>query len=280
MGVKDLFARVVSGSAGRVVETPVRDIVQEAFRQAEIPSPQELQAVRAEVSRLTAEVHALRNQLSSLTDVVKVQQEQLEQAEAARANAPAPAPREDLTRAVALAQANAEALAAVSEAQAAALDAGLSAQRAVHDAAIARLEAQLAELRARPEAAAPVQAPVIEAPAVPLPTAAVATAAPHDEDDDDAAGRRGRKSLSHLHCKVPGCAEPHRSKGFCGKHYQGWRRGRIDGFVGPEGAVRDGDHAWRVDPRFEGEPVEIVGDGATATVKVNGEAVAAERVAA
>ena len=83
MGVKDLFARVVSGSAGRVVETPVRDIVQEAFRQAEIPSPQELQAVRAEVSRLTAEVHALRNQLSALTDVVKVQQEQLERAESA-----------------------------------------------------------------------------------------------------------------------------------------------------------------------------------------------------
>ena len=141
MGVKDLFARVVSGSAGRVVETPVRDIVQEAFRQAEIPSPQELQAVRAEVSRLTAEVHALRNQLSALTDVVKVQQEQLERAEAERARAPAPT--EDLTRAVALAQANSEAIAAVSEAQAAALEAGLNAQRAAHDDAIALLEAQL-----------------------------------------------------------------------------------------------------------------------------------------
>ncbi|MCK6525917.1 hypothetical protein L6R49_31320, partial [Myxococcota bacterium] len=115
----------MSGSAGRVVETPVRDIVQEAFRQAEIPSPQELQAVRAEVSRLTAEVHALRNQLSALTDVVKVQQEQLERASSA-------ARPDEGARAVALAQANAEAIAAVSEANAAALDAALSAQRAEH----------------------------------------------------------------------------------------------------------------------------------------------------
>lgn len=272
MGVKDLFARVVSGSAGRVVETPVRDIVQEAFRQAEIPSPQELQAVRAEVSRLTAEVHALRNQLGSLTDVVKVQQEQLERVEAARAQAPAPS--EDAARAVALAQANAEAIAAVSEAQAAALDAALSAQRAAHDAAISRLEAELAELRARPVAAAAPAA--AEEPAAPAP---VEAAEPND-DDEDAAGRRGRKSLSHLHCKVPGCTEPHRSKGFCGRHYQAWRRGRLDGFVGPEGAVRDGDGGWRVDPRFEGEPVEVVGEGAAAQVKVNGVAVPAERIVA
>jgi hypothetical protein len=274
MGVKDLFARVVSGSAGRVVETPVRDIVQEAFRQAEIPSPQELQAVRAEVSRLTAEVHALRNQLSALTDVVKVQQEQLERAAAAPVQAPAPS--EDATRAIALAQANAEALAAVSEAQSAALDAGLSAQRAEHDAAIARLEAQLAELRARPE---PAPVVVEAAPAAAVePAVAVEPAPAAAEDDED--GRRGRKSLSHLHCKVPGCTEPHRSKGFCGKHYQGWRRGRLDGFVGPEGAVRDGERAWRVDPRYEAEPVEVVGDGAAAQVQVNGEVVPAERVAA
>ncbi|MEY3213549.1 MAG: hypothetical protein RIT28_4030 [Pseudomonadota bacterium] len=271
MGVKDLFARVVSGSAGRVVETPVRDIVQEAFRQAEIPSPQELQAVRAEVSRLTAEVHALRNQLSALTDVVKVQQEQLERAESERAKAPAPTD----DRAIALAQANAEAISAVSEAQAVALEAGLNAQRAVHDAAIARLEAQLDELRARPApvAVAPVSTPVAAAPVEAAPTDGAAA-------DDDDAGRRGRKSLSHLHCKVPGCTEPHRSKGFCGKHYQGWRRGRLDGFVGPEGAVRDGERAWRVDPRYEGEPVEVVGDGAAAQVQVNGEVVPAERVAA
>ena len=32
------------------------------------------------------------------------------------------------------------------------------------------------------------------------------------------------------HCKVPGCDDPFRSKGFCGRHYQQWRRGRLEGF--------------------------------------------------
>ena len=31
-------------------------------------------------------------------------------------------------------------------------------------------------------------------------------------------------------CKVPGCDAPIRSKGFCGRHYQQWRRGNLDGF--------------------------------------------------
>jgi hypothetical protein len=31
-------------------------------------------------------------------------------------------------------------------------------------------------------------------------------------------------------CKVPDCADPFRSKGFCGRHYQQWRRGRLEGF--------------------------------------------------
>ena len=34
-------------------------------------------------------------------------------------------------------------------------------------------------------------------------------------------------------CKVSGCSEPIRSKGLCGRHYQQWRRGRLDGFPNP-----------------------------------------------
>ncbi len=31
-------------------------------------------------------------------------------------------------------------------------------------------------------------------------------------------------------CKVPGCTEPIRAKGLCGRHYQQWRRGRLPEF--------------------------------------------------
>jgi hypothetical protein len=31
-------------------------------------------------------------------------------------------------------------------------------------------------------------------------------------------------------CKVDGCNDPYRSKGFCGRHYQAWRRGSLAGF--------------------------------------------------
>ena len=34
-------------------------------------------------------------------------------------------------------------------------------------------------------------------------------------------------------CKVSGCDSPIRSKGFCGRHYQQWRRGRLEGFPPP-----------------------------------------------
>ena len=34
-------------------------------------------------------------------------------------------------------------------------------------------------------------------------------------------------------CKVPGCDSTVRSKGLCGRHYQQWRRGRLEGFPPP-----------------------------------------------
>ena len=38
-------------------------------------------------------------------------------------------------------------------------------------------------------------------------------------------------------CKVDGCPEHVRSKGFCSAHYQQWRRGTLRGFVGLDGTV-------------------------------------------
>ena len=36
-----------------------------------------------------------------------------------------------------------------------------------------------------------------------------------------------------LFCKVPECEERYRSKGFCARHYQQWRRGRLEAFPYP-----------------------------------------------
>jgi hypothetical protein len=38
-------------------------------------------------------------------------------------------------------------------------------------------------------------------------------------------------------CRVPGCTERHRAKGFCARHYQQWRRSSLDNFVGPDGSA-------------------------------------------
>ena len=36
-------------------------------------------------------------------------------------------------------------------------------------------------------------------------------------------------------CKVPGCNEKSRARGFCARHYQQWRRGRLADFPPPDG---------------------------------------------
>ncbi|MDP2311545.1 MAG: hypothetical protein Q8P41_01465, partial [Pseudomonadota bacterium] len=42
-------------------------------------------------------------------------------------------------------------------------------------------------------------------------------------------------------CKVAGCGDTVRSKGFCSPHYQQWRRGTLKGFVNADGtALVDG----------------------------------------
>jgi hypothetical protein len=46
-----------------------------------------------------------------------------------------------------------------------------------------------------------------------------------------AAEQQSAQAITHdRNCKVSGCTDPYRSKGFCGRHYQQWRRGRLDGF--------------------------------------------------
>lgn len=58
-------------------------------------------------------------------------------------------------------------------------------------------------------------------------------------------------------CKVPGCRLAHRSKGFCSKHYAAWRRSRLEGFVGPDGALHHGERTWSLSVSLAGEAFTI-----------------------
>lgn len=93
------------------------------------------------------------------------------------------------------------------------------------DDRVTALEDRLGALEAKVEqlsrsATAPVRQ------SAPEPEAHAATPAEaHAEPAAEGAVDENRKV-----CQVPDCGETVRSKGFCARHYQLWRRGRLDGF--------------------------------------------------
>lgn len=58
-------------------------------------------------------------------------------------------------------------------------------------------------------------------------------------------------------CRVDGCKNDVRSKGFCSSHYQQWRRGTLKSFVGPEGHVMLDGHAYQVPASFAAGKAEL-----------------------
>jgi hypothetical protein len=80
--------------------------------------------------------------------------------------------------------------------------------------------------------------------------------------------------LSHLTCQIHGCKADHRSKGFCSKHYQTWRRGMLKGYVGPKGAITQGKINILVDKKLSGKAYKSSGKGKTLQITVGGDAAA------
>lgn len=76
-------------------------------------------------------------------------------------------------------------------------------------------------------------------------------------------------STDALSCQVPDCRGAHRAKGFCGRHYQQYRRNKLDGFVGPDGIVPLEGRAYQVDKALAGHAASLTGT----TVTVGGHAV-------
>lgn len=72
-------------------------------------------------------------------------------------------------------------------------------------------------------------------------------------------------------CVVPDCDGTVRSKGFCSPHYQQWRRGTLQDFVGQDGHVLIGKRTYRVSDDLAGKHAQLVGDA----VHIDGKAVSA-----
>ena len=114
---------------------------------------------------------------------------------------------------------------------------------------VSALEGMKAEVvRAVAEAEVPVQTPV----AAPKPKAAPAPK-PKAAPKPQAAGRKT--------CKVSDCGGAIRAKGFCGKHYQKFKRNTLPGFVGTDAITVVDGVRYAVAGASAGEAVEVTFDG-------------------
>jgi hypothetical protein len=207
MSFADRFASRLSAPASRVLDGPIREIVQQVLREGGYATPAEVDQLRGEARDLARRVDALdarATELAAQTEGLKTRV----QAAESRATA--------LVGEVQAASARVAAL----EGTAAALAAAES-RLAVVEAELARARENLAaalEARGTQTASAPAE---VHAPA--SPSAPVAEAA--------------RAPVGTLACKVEGCTGNVRSKGFCSAHYQQWRRGTLKGYVNQDGTV-------------------------------------------
>jgi hypothetical protein len=233
MGLSDLFTSRLSRPAGRVLDAPIRDVVHEILREHGYASPAEVQVLRDELRDLRARVEAVDKRLADLTRITEDARTAATatraEIEAARTDA-ASARAEATTARTEATAARSDATAARKEARDAATAAAAAPSQAplpddvASEAHVAALEVRVSELEAELQ--------VMRAPVEPTPAAApVAAPAPAQEAPAPLTAE------PHKDCKVPGCAEPVRSKGFCSAHYQQWRRGTLKGFVSLEGTA-------------------------------------------
>ena len=145
------------------------------------------------------------------------------------------------------------------------------------DEEVKKLNEQLSRLRET--AAKPAAAPAVKPEKKPAkkpakPAAKAKKAEPAPKAAAAPAKRRGRPPRQGPPpiCTVGGCDLHVRSKGFCAKHYQSWRRGRLQGFVDPNGMLPldTKGTAVKVDKRYAAEPASCKASGGQLLISVKG----------
>jgi outer membrane biosynthesis protein TonB len=252
MAILDLFAGIVSGPAARVVEAPVRDLVDEILRQQDIARPQEVAQLKREIQGLSKDLAGMVSTLENVQKALEALQSKADKPKAAAE----PAPKKVAKKAAAKPAPKKVAKKAAAKP---------APKKIVKKAAAKPAPKKVAKKAAAKPAPKKVAKKVAAKPAPKKVAKKVVTASP---------GKRGRPSMSTLGCKFRGCKEEHRSKGFCSKHYQGWRRGKITGYVGPEGLAAHGKITVQVDKKLGGHAAKFDGKGKAMKVIVNKKSVA------
>ena len=240
MSFADRFASRLSAPASRVLDGPIRDIVQQVLREGGYATPAEVDQLHGEARELGRRVDALEaraNELATQSEGIKGR---LQAAE---------------TRATTLLGELHAATARLAASE------GTTGSDATTAARLAALEQELARTRHELADALAARAFVGVAPVTAV--EAVVERAPVAIAEAIAA------PAARASCKVAGCGGNVRSKGFCSAHYQQWRRGTLKGFVNQDGTVQvDGD-AFTLSESWAGGYATLV----AGTVHVDGVAV-------
>jgi len=91
MPLRDVIAAALSRPAGKVVDGPVRDIINEILAERGYASPAEVAALRDEADALRAQLAALQASVASVTEQLGAIQSQVTELQARPVPAPAPA---------------------------------------------------------------------------------------------------------------------------------------------------------------------------------------------
>lgn len=221
MGLRSSLTALLSNPAGRLLDGDLHDRIQDALAALPLARASDVEQLREELAELRAQRGAPEadDRVAALEERVASLEKRLNMAMGAVQAATA--------KLMELQQASEQAQAAASRALQRATSASAAAESATDG--VSALEARLEELDAisAPDELAVDPATELSAPA------------PQPES-------------SELSCRVPGCPNKHRARGFCGRHYQQYRRSTLEGFVGPDGALPLDGEVHQVDPALAG----------------------------
>jgi hypothetical protein len=232
MPLTDVLVSALSGPAGKVIRGPLRTIVLEVLEDRGYASPQEVQALRMEISSLESRMAGIQGQLQEAEALAA--QGQGEMARLA----------EELEKAVrraAVAEAAAEPV-LVEDAPP-----GLEADEQDLDAEELELDAEDQE---------PVEEDLVVAPDLPDFLEAELPAEPDATDAPDASIVPALSSQARR-CRVVACNEEPSRAGFCQDHLHAWTSGRLEGHVSPEGLIDVSGHPFRVGSELAGEAYAV-----------------------